>query len=87
MDMVHARNTVAEEHDRDLERRVTNYLVGRQVPTLRQIRVQADRGTVRLRGQVHSFYHKQLCLNCTRRVAGVLELVDELDVVSGAAGV
>jgi osmotically-inducible protein OsmY len=80
--MVHAEHNITEQHDRDLERRVVNYLMGRQMPTLRQIHVEADQGTVRLRGEVRSFYQKQLCLNCTRRVAGVLDLVDELNVVS-----
>jgi osmotically-inducible protein OsmY len=68
--------------DRDLERRVINYLVGRQVPSLRQIVVQADGGTVTMRGRVYSFHHKQLCINCCTRVAGVLRLVDELTVAS-----
>jgi osmotically-inducible protein OsmY len=66
--------------DRDLERRVMNYLVGRQVPSLRQIAVRADGGTVTMRGRVYSFHHKQLCINCCTRVAGVLRLVDELTV-------
>ncbi len=68
--------------DRDLERRVMNFLVGRQVPSLRQIAVEADRGTVILRGRVYSFHHKQLCINCCTRVAGVLRLVDELTVAT-----
>jgi osmotically-inducible protein OsmY len=71
-----------ESHDRDLERRVANYLADRQVSALREIDIRADRGTVTLRGEVRSFYHKQLCLNCCRRVAGVLQLVDEVDVVT-----
>jgi osmotically-inducible protein OsmY len=68
--------------DRDLERRVMNYLVGRHVPSLRQIAVEADRGTVTMRGRVYSFHHKQLCINCCTRVAGVVRLVDELTVAA-----
>ena len=70
--------------DRDLERRVMNYLVGRQVPSLRQIAVAADRGTVTMRGRVYSFHHKQLCISCCTRVAGVVRLVDELTVATPA---
>jgi hypothetical protein len=70
------------QHDRELERRVINYLVGRHVPSLRQIEVEADCGTVTMRGKVYSFHHKQLCINCCCRVAGVVRLVDELAVVS-----
>ena len=61
-----------------------NYLVGRQVPSLRQIAVSADRGTVTMRGRVYSFHHKQLCINCCTRVAGVVRLVDELTVATPA---
>jgi osmotically-inducible protein OsmY len=68
--------------DRDLERRVTNYLWGRHVPALRNVLVEATDGVVTLRGQVRSFYEKQLCHNCCRRVAGVRQLVDDVDVMS-----
>ena len=64
--------------DRELERRVVNYLVQRQVAARRLIQVAADRGTVVLCGRVPSFYQKQLCLNCCARVAGVVKLVDEI---------
>lgn len=69
-------------HDVELERRVMNYLVGRHVPSLRHISVEAAGGTVTLRGKVRSFYEKQLCHNCCRRVAGVVQLVDDLDVAT-----
>ena len=68
--------------DRDLERRVMNYLTGRHVPALRRLEVQAAGGTVTLRGTVGSFYEKQLSQQCCRRVAGVLNLIDAVDVVS-----
>jgi osmotically-inducible protein OsmY len=66
--------------DRDLERRVVNYLAGRHVPGLRHLSVQARAGTVTLRGRVQTFYEKQLCQDCCRRVAGVVQLVDAVDV-------
>lgn len=66
--------------DKDLEARVKNFLIGYRMPTLSQVRVEADHGAVRLRGKVNSFFQKQLCLSCCRRVAGVLRVVDELDV-------
>lgn len=67
--------------DRDLERRVVNYLWGRQVPSLRRVEVLSQDGRVRLRGRVRSFYEKQLCQQSCRRVAGVRELIDEVEVV------
>jgi osmotically-inducible protein OsmY len=66
--------------DLDLARRVTTYLLSKQQRSLRSVEVQAHGGTVVLRGEVGSFYEKQLCLNCTRRVAGVASLVDEIQV-------
>ena len=79
--MICQRTDVMDPHDRDLKRRVVNYLVGRGVPNLRRIRVDADGGTVTLSGRVNSFYHKQLCIHCSRRVAGVMELIDQIEVV------
>jgi len=71
--------------DRDLERRVLSYLVGRHVPGLRNLQVEARNGTVTLRGRVHTFYEKQLCQNCCRRVAGVVQFVDHVDVAHASA--
>ena len=76
--MIAIEKSFASETDFDLERRVTNYLHSKQMRTLRDVSVDADNGTVVLRGEVDSFYEKQLCLNCTRRVAGVVELIDEI---------
>lgn len=70
-----------ERADRDLERRVTNFLAGRHVPGLRHVEVEAHNGTVTLRGRVRTFYEKQLCQDCCRRVAGVVQFIDDVDVV------
>ena len=75
----------AYSHDRDLERRVRNYLYGHRMPALKRIDVEADNGTVVLRGRVYSFFQKQLCIHCCRRVAGVIELIDELEVIPAPA--
>jgi osmotically-inducible protein OsmY len=76
----HNQTDLGEQQD--LRRRVLNYIVGHKLPTLKRIAVEADRGTVVLRGQVDSYDQKQLCLNCCRRVAGVCELIDEITVAS-----
>jgi osmotically-inducible protein OsmY len=69
---------LARHDDSDLERRVVNYLFDRRVSSLREIKVSASAGTVTLQGRVSSYYEKQLCLHCCRRVAGVMQLVDEV---------
>jgi len=74
--------TYRVDQNEDLKRRVVNYLVGRQMPSLGRIHVDADNGTVVLSGSVKSFYEKQLCLHCCQRVAGVVKLIDEVSVAS-----
>lgn len=68
--------------DTDLRRRVVSFLAGRHLAALRHIEVEARGGTVTLRGMVHSFYEKQLTQQCSRRVAGVVRLIDEVDVAA-----
>lgn len=67
--------------DRDLERRVIGFLARSHMPGLRHVEVEACNGTVTLRGQVATFYEKQLGHDCCRRVAGVVKLIDAIDVV------
>jgi osmotically-inducible protein OsmY len=66
--------------DSELQRRIVNFLHQRHVPSLRNIDVDVKQGVVTMRGFVDSFYHKQLCLNCCQRVAGVVRLVDQVEV-------
>jgi osmotically-inducible protein OsmY len=78
---------VGESADRDLERRVKGFLFGKHMPGLRNLKVEARDGTVVLRGQVGTFYEKQLGHQCCRRVAGVQKLIDSIDVVSAPVSV
>jgi len=72
--------------DRDLERRIQSFLEGRHVPGLRHLHVQARDGVVTVSGRVMTFYEKQLCNQCCRRVAGVLELINSVDVTGTTPG-
>jgi osmotically-inducible protein OsmY len=49
-------------------------------PELARLGIRVDGGTVRLSGQVASFYLRQLALSAARRVAGVQCVVDEIEV-------
>jgi len=62
--------------DIELQRRVRNFLQNRCVPRTSNLKIEARGGVVTLRGTHRSFYHKQLCINCCQRVAGVLQLID-----------
>ena len=66
--------------DSELAHRIKSFLLQRQVPGLRHVGVSADHGTVTLSGRLETFYQKQLCLSCSQRVAGVVKLVDRLEV-------
>jgi osmotically-inducible protein OsmY len=67
--------------DELLARNVLNFVLGRIQPATNHVDVDADRGTVTLRGRVGSFYQKQLWLHGAQRVAGVRRVIDELAVV------
>lgn len=62
--------------DVELQRRVSNFLQNRCVPRSSNLEIEARNGVVTLRGTHRSFYHKQLCINCCQRVAGVVRLID-----------
>jgi osmotically-inducible protein OsmY len=76
---------LAVDADRDLEKRVASFLAARHVPGLRNLEVHATNGVVTLQGRVLTFYEKQLCNECGRRVAGVLQLINSVDVSSEGA--
>ena len=73
--------THTSEADSLLVKRISNYLFQRSRPSLRSVKVEADNGSVTIRGRVESFYEKQLCICSCQRVAGVVRLIDRLEVV------
>ncbi len=56
----------------------------RQSPHLsvRSVSCEFDRGVLRLRGRLSSFYHKQLAQEAVARLSGVREVVNEVAVVA-----
>ena len=66
--------------DRDLQYRVALFVQQRQLTANARVKVQARRGVVTLRGTVPTFHRRQLLYAFARRVAGVVNVVDELDV-------
>jgi osmotically-inducible protein OsmY len=68
------------DSDTDLQTRVVSFLAGCHMPGLRQLAVDAKQGVVTLRGRVRTYYEKQLGGQGARRVAGVVKLVDCIDV-------
>ncbi|MDX1962455.1 MAG: BON domain-containing protein [Pirellulales bacterium] len=68
--------------DRELAERIVAFLFSRHVPGLRTLQVQVHNGVVTLSGKVLTFYEKQLCNQCFRRVAGVRQLINQVDVTT-----
>lgn len=67
--------------DWDLKQRVVNFLRQKHVMRGENVRVDVADGLVTLRGHVRTYYERQLLISACRRVAGVISIVDELDVV------
>jgi len=78
---VHPQGDEFVRDDRDLQRRIVNYLVMRNVPGAKSIHALAVGGNVVLDGTVPSLSARHRCLQCCRHVAGVLNVIDRLDVV------
>jgi hypothetical protein len=66
--------------DCDVERRVALFLEQRRLTCGTRLAVVANRGVVTLRGTVPTFHQRQLLIAFARRVAGAVQVIDELDV-------
>lgn len=70
--------------DRDVRFRVESYLNSKHFPSFRSLDVQVEQGIVTLTGSVENFHERQVALHTCMRVAGVLEMVDQVQVVNDA---
>lgn len=70
--------------DWDLKQRVVNFLGQKQVARRDQVRVDVTEGLVTLHGYVRSFYEKQLIISACQRVAGVISIIDNVQVLDAA---
>lgn len=66
--------------DRQLERRIRNFLQGLNLPAFRDMEVAVRNGAAVITGRVGTFYHKQLATSCCQRVAGVQNVLNEVRV-------
>jgi osmotically-inducible protein OsmY len=66
--------------DVPLEQRVRSHLEGNGSASFCSVAVAAERGTVTLTGTVTSFYAKQLAQEFTRRVPGVVCVINLIEV-------
>jgi osmotically-inducible protein OsmY len=66
--------------DRDLENRIRRFLAGLHRHSLLTLEIEAENGEVTVRGELDSFYEKQLALAGCRRVAGVVKVNEKIGV-------
>lgn len=68
--------------DDELEHRLLNFMHGRHLPERESVQLDVHGGVVVISGRLRSLHSKWLCVECCRHVAGVIRLVDELEVDS-----
>ncbi len=66
--------------DDDVHQRVSSFLYSRHFPAFRNLDIFVEHGAVTLTGEVQSYYEKQVAITSCQHVAGVLLLIDEIDV-------
>ena len=74
------QNVHVEFDDLDLQNRVERFILSRDSSAFRELQVEVQHGCVTLSGPVDSFYDKQVAITTCRRVAGVLNTIDNIDV-------
>lgn len=77
-----------EIHEGDeLCRRIQLFLNTRGIRCIEDVHIDVDGGVVVLLGHVPSAHDRWLCVSCTGHVAGVLHVVDKLEVRDAVTGI
>ena len=66
--------------DTELRKRVRAYLIGRHFPSFESLELDVHDGEVTISGHVSSYYEKQVAYASCQRVAGVISLIDQIEV-------
>jgi hypothetical protein len=80
--MQNSKSQIDSGPDDDLIRRVALYVEQRRLTRRADVSISAHGGVVSLRGTVPTFHERQVIVASALRVAGVIQIRDELDVVS-----
>jgi osmotically-inducible protein OsmY len=73
-------DSASETAGPSLRNRVELFLGAASITELRRLEVSVQQDTVVLQGRVHTFYHKQLAQEFTKRVAGVRHVQNLIEV-------
>ncbi|ADB15292.1 transport-associated [Pirellula staleyi DSM 6068] len=78
--MISLPTQLASPADQFLQQRVAQTLHQKQLTFACRLEIEAHRGVITLRGQVPSFHQRQLLYSYSRRVPGVTQVIDLLEV-------
>lgn len=70
-----------DEADRELLQQVKSSLHHLGYRSIRTLEIQIERGTAVLQGRVPTVYLRQIAVECVKRVTGVTQIIDRIDVV------
>jgi osmotically-inducible protein OsmY len=69
-----------DDASQDLQQRVALFLQQHRLAANSRLSIEASRGVLTLAGQVPTFHDRQRIYAATRRVAGVVQVIDRLEV-------
>ena len=70
--------------DEDVSQRIASYLSHQGVECLKDLEIEVHDGVVTLSGLVADNQQRQMAVNSCQRVAGVLQLIDQLEVIAAS---
>ena len=68
--------------DDDIALRVEDFLSRQHFPSFQNLDLEVTHGKLTVRGQVRSFYERQIAMSVCQHVPGVLQFVDEIAVIT-----
>jgi hypothetical protein len=74
--------TIEQTDSQDLCRRIIGFLTKRGVQSIERLQLTSDGGVLTVGGSLPSDSDQRLCLECCRRTAGVVRVVDQTHVYS-----
>jgi osmotically-inducible protein OsmY len=80
--MLTAAEHTARNHAQSVERATRLRLAETGYQTLRSVECSFGDGRIMLRGEVPSYYHKQLAQECVRHAPHVNQIINHIEVVS-----
>jgi len=75
------RNRGDHAHSRHVKQLATKHLHQNSRKVLKRVSCEYDSGVLYLRGRVRSYYHKQLAQESVMNLAGIEQVINEIEVI------